>query len=83
MSYTFTDRAVAWVTTFGPTRGLARVYVDGVLVATIDCVAPGMIGRRVAFAKSWSSSASHTIRIVVVGTPNRPRVDLDAFEVLR
>jgi hypothetical protein len=46
-------------------------------------VAPGLIGRRIVFAKSWSSSGTHTIRIVVLGTPNRPRVDIDAFEVLR
>jgi hypothetical protein len=84
VSYTFTGRAIAWVTTFGPNRGLARVYIDGVLVATIDCVAATTMPRRVGFGgKAWSSSGTHTIRIVVVGTPNRPRVDVDAFEVLR
>jgi hypothetical protein len=71
------------VTTLGPNRGLARVYIDGVLVATVDCVASALVGRRIVFAKSWSSSGTHTIRIVVVGTPNRPRIDIDAFEVLR
>lgn len=83
VSYTFTGRAIGWVTTFGPTRGLAKVYIDGVLVATVDCVAATAIPRRVAFGKAWSSSGTHTIRVVVVGTSHRPRVDVDAFEVLR
>jgi hypothetical protein len=83
VTYTFTGRSIAWVTTLGPNRGLARVYLDGVLVATIDCISPTVVGRRVVFAKAWSTSATHTIRIVVVGNSYRPRVDLDAFEVLR
>jgi spore germination protein YaaH len=83
VSYSFTGRSIAWIATFGPNRGLARVYVDGTLVATVDCVAPTTVPRHVAFVKAWSGSGTHTIRIVVVGTPNRPRVDVDAFEVLR
>jgi hypothetical protein len=31
----------------------------------------------------YSTSASRTIKVVVVGTSGRPRVDLDAFIVLR
>ena len=38
--------------------------------------------RQVVFSKAWSSYASHTIKLVVVGTDGRPRVDLDAFEVI-
>jgi hypothetical protein len=78
-SYTFKGRSIGWVTTQRPDGGLAQVFVDGVLVATIDTAAPATAERYVAFAKSWSSYASHTIRIVVVGGG---RVDLDAFELL-
>jgi spore germination protein YaaH len=83
ISYSFTGRAIGWVTTLGPDRGSAKVYVDGVLVTTVDLHATGTTYRRVAFAKSWSSSATHMLRIVVVGTTGHPRVDVDAFEVLR
>jgi hypothetical protein len=82
-SYTFTGRSIAWVSTFAPDRGSAKVYVDGVLVATVSTYATTTSFRRVAFAKSWSTSGYHTLRIVVVGTAGHPRVDVDALEVLR
>jgi hypothetical protein len=67
----------------GPDHGAAKVYVDGVLVTTIDLHAASTTYRRVAYARSWSASGNHTLRIVVVGTAGRPRVDIDAFEVVR
>jgi spore germination protein YaaH len=82
MSYSFGGRSVAWVTTLGPSRGAARVYIDGVLTATVDLKAPTTTFGRVAFAKSWTVSGWHTIRIVAVGTLTRPRVDVDALEIL-
>ncbi len=82
-SYSFTGRAVAWVTTIGANRGAAKVYLDGTLVATIDLSAAITEYGRVAFAKTWSASGFHTLRIVVVGTVGHPRVDVDALEVLR
>lgn len=75
----FTGRSVAWVTTVGPNRGAARVYIDGVLAETVDLYAPATAYRQVVFARSWASAGSHTIRVEVVGTPGRPRVDIDAF----
>ncbi|HET7182547.1 MAG TPA: glycosyl hydrolase family 18 protein, partial [Candidatus Limnocylindrales bacterium] len=83
VTYAFTGRAIAWVTTLAPSRGVAKVYVDGVLVQTIDCGSAITRFRYVAFAKAWASSGFHTIRIVVAGTAGRPRVDVDALEVLR
>jgi len=82
-AYSFTGRSIAWVTTLGPDRGAARVYVDGILVTTIDLHATTLAYRRVAFAKAWSTTGAHSLRIVVVGTAGRPRVDVDAFEVIR
>ncbi|HSL97655.1 MAG TPA: N-acetylmuramoyl-L-alanine amidase [Candidatus Deferrimicrobiaceae bacterium] len=76
-------RSLAFVTTRGPNRGAVKVYVDGSLAATIDLYAPTRTTRYVAFSKTWSSVGYHTIKIVVVGTAGRPRVDVDAFEVLR
>jgi len=82
-TYAFTGRSVAWVTNLCVTCGVARVYVDGALVATIDLHAAGPTFRRVVFSRTWSSSGSHTIRIVVAGTVGHARVDLDALEILR
>jgi hypothetical protein len=81
-TFTFTGRSVAWVTTRGTTRGQARIYVDGNLVTTIDLHLTSTQYRYVAYARTWTSSAKHTLRIVVVGTSGRPRIDVDAFEYL-
>ena len=83
VKYAFAGRAIAWVTTLTQARGSARVYVDGALVATVNLSATATTFRRVVFAKSWSTSGYHTLRIVVVGTGTHPRVDVDALEVLR
>jgi N-acetylneuraminic acid mutarotase len=81
-TYTFTGRAVAWVSTRGPARGSAKVYIDGSLVATVNLNHSSTSYRYVAYQRSWSSSGKHTIRIVVNGTSGHPRVDVDAFEVI-
>jgi hypothetical protein len=82
-SMTFSGRAVAWVTTLRPTSGVARVYIDGLLAATIDTTSATTVYRQVVYSRAWSSYTTHTIKIVVVGTAGRPRVDLDAFELIR
>ncbi len=81
-TYTTTARSISFVTTKGATRGSAKVYIDGVLVTTLDLTADTSTYRFVAFSKTWSSVGTHTIRIVSVGTPV-PRVDIDAFGVIR
>ena len=78
-SYRFSGTSVAWVTAVGPTRGSAQVWVDGVRGATVSTYAATTSLRRLAFATSWPNQGTHTIRIVVVGTPGHPRVDVDAF----
>jgi hypothetical protein len=80
VKYTFSGRAVSWVTQLGPDSGEVEVYLDGDLVATVDTHADATIERFVAFTRGWSSDGKHTIKLVVVGTG---RVDLDAFEVIR
>jgi hypothetical protein len=78
-----TARSVAWVTRFGPGRGLAQVYVDGKLVTTVDLGGATLSSRRVAFSRSWTGSATRTIEIRVLGTVGRPLVEVDAFLVVR
>jgi hypothetical protein len=82
-SYTFTGRGIAFVTTRAASRGAVKIYIDGVLQTTFNCYAASSTFRYVAFAKTWATSGTHTIKLVVVGTAGHPRVDLDALEVMR
>ncbi|HSL98210.1 MAG TPA: glycosyl hydrolase family 18 protein, partial [Candidatus Deferrimicrobiaceae bacterium] len=80
---TFTGRAIAFVSTRAPRRGQVKVYLDGSYVRTIDLYASSFTPRSIVFSRAWSSRGTHTIKLVVVGTAGRPRIDVDAFEVLR
>jgi hypothetical protein len=83
VSYTFTGRAVAIVTTKSATRGKANVYLDGVLVVTVDPYSATTAYRSVVWTKTWASAGTHTVKIVVVGTSGRPRLDIDAMAVIK
>lgn len=78
----FEGREVAVVARRTPTSGRARVYLDGVLQATIDLAAPAREPRMVVFRRSFEQSAGHVLKISVLGTSGRPRFDLDAFVVV-
>ncbi len=82
-SLAFQGRQVAWIAPKGPKQGKAEVWMDGSKVATVDLYASTNLPRKVVFSKAWSSSGSHTIAIKVLGTSGRPRVDVDAFVILR
>ena len=74
---TFPGRGVTWFGPTGPTRGRAKVYVDGRLVKTVDLRRSGFRARAAVFSKRWSTTRKHTIRIVVLGTPGRSMVAID------
>jgi subtilisin family serine protease/alpha-tubulin suppressor-like RCC1 family protein len=82
-SYTFTGRSVALVTTLAPSRGRVRIYVNGTLVTTLDCSSAGTTYQVVAWQRTYSATVTRTVRLVVEGTAGRPRVDLDAFAILK
>ena len=69
-SITFSGRGIAWFGPVGPTRGTARVYVDGKAVATVDLRRSTFVPRRLLFARPLTAG-THTFRIVVtsVGRP--------------
>ena len=74
--------AVALVTVRGPGRGAVRPIVDGVAGAAMDTRAAAWSPRRLVATRAWRDPATHTIRLVVLGTSGRPRVDVDALAVL-
>jgi hypothetical protein len=59
------------------------VYVDGTLASTVDLLRASTLAKSIAFSRSWTTSAAHTITVEVVGTAGRPSVDVDAFVRLR
>jgi hypothetical protein len=76
---TFTGRSIRWVGPVGPTRGRARIYVDGKLVRTVNLQARAFRARTTLFSRDWSRSGRHTVRIVV-RTGGRP-VAIDEFRI--
>lgn len=82
LNFNFTGTDVAWISTKGPKRGKAKVYVDNVLVQKVDLWASSLASRRVAFVASGLTPGAHKLTIVVVGTSGRPRIDVDGFVTL-
>jgi hypothetical protein len=76
-------RSLAIISTRAPTRGSFKVYVDGVYTATINCAASITLTRQVMYQVSWSTPGTHTLKIVVSGTLNHPRVDVDAYLIVK
>ncbi|WP_030316938.1 N-acetylmuramoyl-L-alanine amidase [Streptomyces sp. NRRL B-3229] len=79
LTWTFTGRSAAWVVSRASTSGQAYVYVDGTKVATVDLKSSTTKYRQAIWAKSWSSSTQHKIKIVVVGTSGRPTITTDGL----
>jgi hypothetical protein len=82
-SMTFTGRQVAWVASKGVDRGRAHVYLDGAFVKTVDLYSASTAERQVIFSKGFTTSATHTVKIVVEGTAGRPYVTVDAFQIVK
>jgi hypothetical protein len=71
------------VAPLGPTRGVARLYVDGVLLRSIDLHRTTTAARRVVFSRNWTVAGNHTLKVVVRGTGTHPRFDVDAIAFSR
>lgn len=83
LSWTFTGRSAAWVVSRAATSGQVYVYVDGVKAATVDLRSSTTKYRNAIWTKSWTSSAKHTVKIVVVGTSGRPAITTDGLVYLK
>jgi GH25 family lysozyme M1 (1,4-beta-N-acetylmuramidase) len=86
LTFRFTGNDVAIVSSLGPSRGRARVTIDGQLVGVVDLYSETWALRQVVFATHLSRGGSHTLRLRVLPDPNPSssgtRVDIDAFLVL-
>jgi hypothetical protein len=82
--FTFVGTGVDWVTASGPAGGMARVTIDGNLVAIVDLYSSAAEWQ-VLKAFSGLSDAAHTIAVTVVGSKNPlsggTNVVVDAFVI--
>lgn len=82
---TFSGSGASWIGFRGPQVGIATVYVDGALVATVDGYAAAEEVQAVLFAVDGLPSGTHTIAVETTGTKNAASTDtfvvVDAFDV--
>jgi Transglycosylase-like domain len=66
----FSGKGIAWVGPTGPTRGSARVYIDGRYIRTVDLRRSTFHARSVVFSRALAAG-THTlvIRVVTGGKP--------------
>ncbi len=83
LTWTFTGRSASWVVSRAATSGQAYVYVDGRKAATVDLKSAATKYRDAIWTQSWSTSAKHTVKIVVVGTKGRPTLTTDGLVYLK
>jgi Transglycosylase-like domain len=82
-TFAFNGSQVAWNGPKGPTRGKARIYVDGQHVKTVDLYARRFSARNRIFTKAFAAAGAHTLVIEVLGTSGRPVVAIDEILVWR
>jgi hypothetical protein len=80
-TFRFTGSQVAWNGPNGPTRGKAKLYLDGQYVKTVDLYARTFDPRNRIYTKTFADAGAHTLTIKVMGTPGRPVVSIDEFVV--
>jgi hypothetical protein len=82
---TFTGTAVKWIGYRDEWSGNARVYIDGILKATIDTYASPAQGQTVLYSATGLASGVHMLAIEVAGTHDAVSqgswVWVDAFDV--
>lgn len=83
---TFPGPNVKWITSRGPDRGIARVWVDNEDKGTFDLYSPG---EEFGFSREWggmNGETIHTIRVEVTGQRNgaaqNAYVDIDSFTIV-
>ena len=80
-SLTFKGTAVSWIGPVGPTRGKAKVWIDGKYVKTVSTFSRSFKAARVLFKVRWKHPGTHRITISVAGTHGHPTVAIDSLVV--
>jgi uncharacterized protein with LGFP repeats len=82
-TYTFTGRSVGLIGKRAPNTGVLTVYVDGVKTAVVDTMTSTTNYRNIFWTKTWTTSAKHTVKIVVAGTSGRPTVATEGIAYVK
>jgi hypothetical protein len=82
-SFTFTGNRIQWYGPVGPTRGQARISIDGRVVKVVNLHRGSFDARALVFGKSWTAVGTHTLTIEVFGTRGHPLVAIDELVVRR
>ena len=80
-SFAFIGTKIVWYGPTGPTRGTARVFIDGRYAKTVDLRRSSFSAHVAVYSGSWATAGRHTIKIEVVGTSTHPMVAIDEFVV--
>ena len=78
--FQFTN-GVSWIGPVGPTRGKAKVYIDGKYAKTVDTYSSVFRPTRVLFKATFGSVRSRRLTIAVMGTKGHAMVAIDAIVV--
>jgi hypothetical protein len=82
-TFTFTGAKVVWYGPVGPTRGQARVRIDGVYAGTVNLHSSAFSPREAVFSKRLPTAGKHVLELEVVGTAGHPFVAIDEFAVVK
>jgi hypothetical protein len=72
---TFTGTGIAWIGPTGPTRGTARVFIDGKAVASVNLRKSSFHARALLFSKKFATAGEHTLKIVVTSRGRPVAID--------
>jgi hypothetical protein len=78
---TFSGSRIAWYGPVGPTRGKARIVVDGVVQKIVDLNEPSFRPRTLLYSHSWKAAGRHSLVIEVVATRGHKLVAIDELVV--
>nr|WP_297423517.1 peroxidase family protein [uncultured Actinotalea sp.] len=82
---TFTGSTVRWIGSRGPSRGVAEVYLDGVLQGEVDLYQPSWAYQQTLFEAADLGAGTHTLRIVNTGrkaaASAEARTEVDAIDI--
>ncbi len=73
-TFAFTGNGIAWYGPVGPTRGKARVYIDGKAIATVDLHRTDFSARKLLFARPVRDGR-HVLKIVVISSGRPVAID--------
>ena len=80
-SITFKGSRIAWFGPVGPTRGKARVLVDGVEIKIVDLQQPSFRASVTLYSISWKVAGRHTLTIEAIGTKGDRIIAIDELVV--